>query len=165
MIALKRILVATDFGEAAEVALNYGREFARLSGADLDVVHVADSVAARGAGADGFVPNYGELQREVEAAARRQLDALLTDEDRTTLKVRPVLLTSSATARRIVEYAKESSADLILIGTHGRSTMEQLLMGTVAERVVRLAPCPVLTVHHPEREFVLPDALIAVARA
>ena len=165
MIALKRILVATDFGEAAEVALNYGREFARLFGADIHVLHVADSVAAHGSGAEGFVPNYEELQREVDAAARRQLDTLLTDEDRTTLKAKPVLLTPSATALTIVQYATESRADLILIGTHGRSTMAHLLMGNVAERVVRVAPCPVLTVRHPEREFVLPDALIAVAKA
>jgi nucleotide-binding universal stress UspA family protein len=165
MIALKRILVATDFGEASEVALNYGREFARLFGADIEVLHVADSIAARGFGADGFVPNYGELQREVDAAARRQLDALVTDEDRTMLNAKPVLLTSSATALTIVQYAKESKADLILLGTHGRGPMAHLLVGSVAERVVRFAPCPVLTVRHPEREFVLPDALVAVARA
>lgn len=165
MIALKRILVATDFGEAAEVALNYGREFARLFGANIDVLHVAENVTPRAFGTDAIVPNFAELQREVDEAARRHLDALLTDEDRRELNATPVLLTSPATARTIVQYAKESGADLILIGTHGRSTMEQLLMGTVAERVVRFAPCPVLTVRHPEREFVLPDALIAVAKA
>jgi nucleotide-binding universal stress UspA family protein len=165
MIAPKRILVATDFGEAAEVALNYGREFARLFDANIDVVHVCESVAARAFGADGFVLNYGELQGEVEAAARKQLDALLTDEDRTALNARPVLLTSSAPALALVQYAKESAADLILIGTHGRGAMAHLLMGSVAERVVRFAPCPVLTVRHPEREFMVPDALIAVARA
>ena len=165
MIALKRILVATDFGEAAEVALNYGREFARTFGADLDVLHVCDDVAARGFGVDGVVPDCTELQREVETAARIQLDALLTDEDRAILNAKPVLRTSSATPLAIVEYARASRADLILIGTHGRGAMAHLLMGSVAERVVRLAPCPVLTVRHPEREFVLPDALIAVAQA
>jgi nucleotide-binding universal stress UspA family protein len=165
MIALKRIVVATDFGEAAEVALNYGREFARLFGANIDVLHVAENVTARGFGVDGFVPNVAELQREVDEAARRQLDALLTDEDRRELKAKPVLLTSSATALTIVQYAKESGADLILMGTHGRGAMAHLLMGSVAERVVRVAPCPVLTVRHPEREFVLPDELIAVAKA
>lgn len=165
MIALKRILVATDFGEAADVAVNYGREFARTFGANLDVLHVSDSVVARGFGVDGFVPDYQELQREVEAAAHRQLDALLTDEDRSMLKATPVVRTSSTPAPAIVEYAKESRADLILIGTHGRGALSHLLMGSVAELVVRLAPCPVLTVRHPEREFVLPDALIAVAKA
>ena len=51
------------------------------------------------------------------------------------------------------------------MGTHGRGGVAHLLMGSVAERVVRTAPCPVLTVRHPEHEFVLPDALVAVAKA
>jgi hypothetical protein len=81
-IALKRILVATDFGEAAEAVLNYGREFARLFGASLDVVHVCDDVFARGVGVDGFAFDYTGVQRDLEAAARRQLDGLLDNEDR-----------------------------------------------------------------------------------
>jgi nucleotide-binding universal stress UspA family protein len=54
---------------------------------------------------------------------------------------------------------------LIVTGTNGRGGVAHLLMGSVAERVVRTAPCPVLTVRHPEHEFVIPDALVAVARA
>jgi len=54
---------------------------------------------------------------------------------------------------------------LIVMGTHGRGAVSHLLMGSVAERVVRTAGCPVLTVHHPEREFIQPDALVRVARA
>jgi nucleotide-binding universal stress UspA family protein len=165
MIALKRILVATDFGEAAGVALNYGREFARLFGAKLDVLHVCDDVIARGGGADGFTVDHSDLQRDLETGARKQLDALLGDEDRTMLKAVTVLLTSSSPALAIAQYAKESEADLILMGTHGRGGMAHLLMGSVAERVVRIAPCPVLTVRHPEREFVAPDALVVVAKA
>ena len=165
MIALKQILVATDFGEAAGVALNYGREFARLFGASLDVVHVADNAIARGLGVDGFTVDYSDLQRDLEAAAHKHLDALLDDEDRTMLKAKPVVLISGSPAIAIVQYAKESRADLILMGTHGRGGVAHLLMGSVAERVVRIAPCPVLTVRHPEREFVLPDALVAVAKA
>jgi nucleotide-binding universal stress UspA family protein len=65
----------------------------------------------------------------------------------------------------IVGYAKENDVDLIIMGTHGRGAIAHLLMGSVAERVVRTAPCPVLTVRHPEHEFVLPDALAAVAKA
>jgi nucleotide-binding universal stress UspA family protein len=165
MVALKRVLVATDFGEAAEVALNYGRELARAFGARLDVLHVCDSLAARGIGGDAFVPDYTMLQDELEAGAREQLAALLNEEDRTVLNATPVLLTSAAPALTITQYAKESGADLIVMGTHGRGAMAHLLMGSVAERVVRIAPCPVLTVRHPEREFVLPDALVAVAKA
>ena len=52
--------------------------------------------------------------------------------------------------------------DIILMGTHGRGMMAHLLMGSVAEKVVRIAPCPVLTVRHPEHEFIQPDALVSV---
>ena len=61
--------------------------------------------------------------------------------------------------------AHASGVDLIVMGTHGRSGVAHLLMGSVAERVVQTAPCPVLTVRHPEHEFILPDALFAVAKA
>ena len=56
----------------------------------------------------------------------------------------------------IVRYAKEGGLDLIIVGTHGRGMLGHLLMGSVAEKVVRMAPCPVLTVRHPQHEFVLP---------
>ena len=165
MILLKQILVATDFSEPSEAALAYGRELARTFNAALVVLHVADDLAAGVAGADGFVFFDPRLQREVDAAARKQLDALVSDEDRTALSAQAVVRTSSAPAVAIVEYAKHAKVDLIVIGTHGRGGMAHLLMGSVAERVVRTAPCPVLTVRHPEHEFVFPDALVAVARA
>jgi nucleotide-binding universal stress UspA family protein len=56
----------------------------------------------------------------------------------------------------IIRYAKENNIDLIVLGTHGRSGLAHVLLGSVAERVVRIAPCPVLTVRHPEHEFVMP---------
>jgi nucleotide-binding universal stress UspA family protein len=165
MIALKRILVATDFGEAAGVALTYSRELARQFGASLEVVHVADNVMAGGSGADGFIVDLSDTQRNLESGALRQLDALVDEEARSMLKAKTILLTSNSPALAIVDYAKESQADLIVMGTHGRRGAAHLLMGSVAERVVRIAPCPVLTVRHPEREFVMPDALVALARA
>jgi nucleotide-binding universal stress UspA family protein len=74
-------------------------------------------------------------------------------------------MTAIAKAAAIVDYAAQHAIDLIVMGTHGRGAISHLLMGSVAERVVRTAGCPVLTVHHPEHEFVLPDALVAVERA
>src|SRR5262245_58020906 len=164
MVVLKRILVATDFGEPAEVALRYGRELARTFGASLEVLHVCDKVIGRELGLDAVTIDDAKLQSEIEASAHKHLEALLDAEDRTMLKATPVLKISGARAQSIVEYAKESRADLIVMGTHGRGTMAHLLVGSVAERVVRTAPCPVLTVRHPEREFVLPEALVAAAK-
>lgn len=165
MILLKKILVATDFSEPSDAALAYGRELARTFEAQLVVVHVADNLMTRAYGGDGFVFADPELQHDVEAAAQRHLGALLCDEDRALLGAEPVVLTSNTPAFAIVDYASRRDVDLIVMGTHGRGAVAHLLMGSVAERVVRTAPCPVLTVRHPEHEFVLPDALATVAKA
>jgi len=165
VIRLKQILVATDFSEPSDAALNYGRELGRAFGAHLQILHVVDNLTATVVGPEGYIGNLMEIQRDVEEAARKQLNALVDDEDRRELGARPILLTSNSPAFAIVRHAKEAEVDLIVMGTHGRSGFGQLLMGSVAEKVVRSAPCPVLTVRHPEHEFVLPDALVAVARS
>lgn len=164
MIALKSILVATDFGEASGAALAYGRELARTFGATLHVLHVADDVYVR-LGGDAYMAVLPELQRDLEVAAQKQLDELLIDNDPVPLPVKSAVLTSSATAAAIVQYAHDLDIALIVVGTHGRGALAHLLMGSVAERVVRSASCPVLTVRHPEHDFVMPDALATIAQA
>ena len=164
MITLKNILVPTDFGEAADAALAYGRALADRFGATIHVLHVADNIYLQSFGSETYAAIMPELQRDIEEAARKQLDERLIDSDKSGPPTRPVILTSSAPAVAIVDYAKEHEIDLIVMGTHGRGGLTHLLMGSVAERVVRMAPCPVLTVRHPEHEFVRPDALVAVAR-
>jgi len=164
MIALKHILVATDFGEAADAALAYGRELARTFDSALHVLNVADDVYVR-LGGDAYVAVLPDLQKDLEAEAKKQLDALLVDNDPKPLPIKKVVLTSSATAAAIVQYATDRNIDLIIVGTHGRGAVAHLLMGSVAERVVRTAPCPVLTVRHPEHDFVVPDALAVTAHA
>lgn len=165
MITLKNVLVAIDFGEASETALAYGRELARMAGATLHVLHVVENVIAGAVGVEGYVTDFASLQREVEESARKQLDSMVTDEDRRTLAAKTVTKTSNSPALSIVSYARDAHIDLIIVGTHGRGGMAHLFMGSVAERVVRTAPCPVLTVRNPEHGFVLPDALQVVARA
>jgi nucleotide-binding universal stress UspA family protein len=159
------ILVATDFGEPSEAALIYGRALARNFGATLHVVHVVGNLSSAVYGAEGYIVSVPELQQEVEDAARKQLDDLIVDNDEPLLRSRAVLITSNSPALAIVDYARQERINLIVTGTHGRGAVAHLLMGSVAERVVRTAPCPVLTVRHPEHEFVVPDALVAVAQA
>jgi len=159
MIALKHIVVATDFGEAAEVALNYGRALARAFDAKLHLVHVVDDVAAQTGAMAGYGIDFVKLQQEVERAGRTQLDKLLSEEDRTQLGATPVVLTSTSPAHAVAEYAQKAGANLVIAGSHGKGPLAQMFVGSVAERLGRVAPCPVLLVHHPEREFVLPDAL------
>lgn len=163
MIALKNILVATDFGEAAGAALTYGRTLARTFGAALHVLHIADDVYMK-MGGDSFLAVLPDLQRDVEANASRRLDGLLADHEAMPPRVKKIVVTSAATAMTIVQYAKDNNIDLIIVGTHGRGAVAHLLVGSVAERVVRTAPCPVLTVRHPEHEFIQPDTTVSAAQ-
>ena len=165
MIALKKVLVATDFSEPSDAALAYGRELARSFAAQLVLLHVVENTLTGAVAANGFVFSDPRLQADVEAAGQRRVEDLVTVEDRVVLRAHAVIVTSNAPADAIVEYAKDSAINLIVLGTHGRGVMAHLLLGSVAERVVRIAPYPVLTVRHPEREFVLPDALVAVSVA
>jgi nucleotide-binding universal stress UspA family protein len=164
MMALKNVLVATDFGEASDRALEYGRELARTFGAGLHVLHVVENVVLRYATEAGYI-NFPDIQVQVEEAARLRLNKLVTADDRATLRVIPALRTSNRPAAEIVNYAGAEHIDLVVMGTHGRGAVAHLLMGSVAERVVRTAPCPVLTVHAAEHDFLAADALVAVARA
>ena len=165
MIALKHILVATDFGEAADVALNYGRTLAASFGATLHLLHVTENVYARAFGSEAYVPMPPDLQEQIDAEARKRLDELALDSDSSGPTIKTALISSGSPALTIAQYAKDHRIDLIVMGTHGHGPLARLLMGSVAEKVVRIAPCPVLSVHSPEHEFVLPDALTATAKA
>ena len=161
MVVLKNVLVATDFSEPSRVALDYGRDLARSYGARLHVLHVTEDVMLRYSGESGFV--YPDLQDRLVGQAKRDLDALITGDDRTSIDVVPIVQTNQSIVDGITAYAKKLQVDLIVMGTHGRGTIKHLILGSVAERVVRTAPCPVLTVRSPEHEFIVPDAMATVA--
>jgi len=161
MIKIANVLVATDFSDASESALLYGREFARTFGATLHVLHVVEN-AVMWAGAEAVSVDFARLQAELEASAQNTLNRIVTAEDRQQLKAVAAVRTGSSPAFEIAGYATSEGIDIILMGTHGRGMVRHLLMGSVAEKVVRIAPCPVLTVRHPEHEFIQPDALETV---
>jgi nucleotide-binding universal stress UspA family protein len=158
MIVLKNILVPTDFGAPSARALDYGRHFARQFGARLHLLHTVESVMIPG-GAEVPVAAVEQVEKGLDTVARRQMDAAITPDDRASFPVISVVRTAGSAAKDIAEYARSEAIDLIVMGTHGRGVLHHLLMGSVAERVVRWAPCPVLTVRPDERDFVQPDAL------
>jgi nucleotide-binding universal stress UspA family protein len=164
MITLEHVLVATDFSEPSGIALEYGRAMARTFSATLHVVHVVDAILP-GMAAETVAANYAGFLDDLEKSAQRQLDATVREDDRRELGAKAVLLRQRGAAQAIASYARSANIDLIVMGTHGRGGWSHLLMGSVAEKVVRTAPCPVLTVRHPEHEFVSPDALQIVAHA
>jgi nucleotide-binding universal stress UspA family protein len=147
MITVQNILVPVDLGARSESALEYARAIARAFRGRLHVLHVADNYFLR--------PMACDPQTILEREAR-QLRQLLTREDRERFHAVTVLDTSDAPAEAIVSYAGRAGIDLIVMTTHGRSSIQRLLDSSVAERVVRTAPCPVLTVRQHAGEHVLP---------
>lgn len=145
MIDLKHILVAVDFDETSDVALTYGRSLAKTYGAQLHMIHVMENM---------FLRPMANNPSDIEAGIAQRLADRLTDEERRALRAIPVLRKSDAPAEEIVKYAAEQAIDLIVIGTHARSGVAHMLVGSVAEKVVRTAPCPVLAVRQGDRAFV-----------
>jgi universal stress protein A len=157
MISIKQVLVPTDFSEPSEVALQYGKAFVEQFNARLHLVHVLDENALvyPWATPEGETFALGTARADVEQAVRNRLEHVLSDAERQKYSAQIVTLVGSPFLE-LVLYAKSNDIDLIVMGTHGRGPIAHMLMGSVAEKVVRKAPCPVLTVRHPEHEFIMP---------
>jgi len=144
-LEVRRILVPVDFSDACRTVLDYGVDIARDRGAEVVLVHVVGLPVAP------FDPAYGvaadpRMLLDLQSAAERGLaDLAAKAAERSGLAVRTKVLTG-APSREIVREAREGSYDLVVIGTHGRTGFRHVFLGSVAENVVRLAPCPVVTV-------------------
>ena len=145
MKRFRRILHPSDFSPASGPAFARALDMAKLNRAELLLVHVLTPVA--GMMGDGYVSPqvYDQLQRSIQTAAQRRMDALVRRARKAGLRVRSQLLEGSP-SEAIVRSARSKRADLIAMGTHGRGGLARLFLGSVAERVVGTAPCPVLTV-------------------
>jgi nucleotide-binding universal stress UspA family protein len=142
---IRRILVPTDFSDCSAHAVDYAVGLARTLPSRITLIHVFEPVSA--GDIYGFV-EVTSLNEQAERSARRKIA-----NDVARLRKRGIAATGvvsvGAVASAIVRHAAKS-VDLIVIGTHGRSGLNRWLLGSVAERVVRLAPCPVLTVRAVE---------------
>jgi universal stress protein A len=156
MIDLKRVLVPTDFSPTSEAALRYGIALARAFHARLSLLHIPEHP---GEAAEAEYP-IG-IYETMKNAANERLGGLLTTEEARELKPEYTMRIGNA-ASEIVRFAAERDIDLIVMGTHGREGVARVLIGSVAETVVRRASCPVLTVHNPEHEFVLEEEAVPV---
>jgi nucleotide-binding universal stress UspA family protein len=144
--SLNRILVPTDFSETADAALAYAKDLATRLGASLHLVHVyADPYSAAAYAPEVYTSVPPEVrQRALEEVQERLLERLDTSEEYQFRGTRGVV--RGLVAPQIVSYATSQDIDLIVMGTHGRRGVAHLLLGSVAEHVVRTAGCPVLTV-------------------
>ena len=137
-----KILVPIDFSEHSEVALGFASKLARDSDAEIHLVHVSEQPLPITEGFAGYAP-ASDL-----AAEREHLHGVKPEGS---IQHRHELLIGDA-AQVLVDYARDNAMDLIVMGTHGRTGFSRLLMGSVAEAVVRQAPCPVLTLRQPVNE-------------
>ncbi len=154
MIEIKRILVPTDFSDYSRYALHYAKAFAQSFQAQLILMHCCEH-SVLGAGTEAYhfsVPEYIAKVEENEKSALEELAADLTAQGFNVIAVFAV----GAAPTAIVEAASEHDVDMIIIATHGRTGFSHMVFGSTAEKVVRLSPCPVLTVKNPEHDFVKP---------
>ena len=156
MATYRRILVPTDFSDTSRFAVSRACALARRFDAEIHLVNVLPLLDLGPVATEMPAVSRMDLEEKWVRAARDELDALAR-ESRVTVRV-----TSEVTRGHpfveIVRYARAHQIDLIVMGTHGRGAVEHMLLGSVAERVVRKAPCPVLTVRLPEHSFRLPGS-------
>ena len=142
-----RILVPTDFSGPSDAALEYARTLAAKFGASLHLLHVVEDQFVTGPfGAEMYVPNTPRTLSFLLAEARERMAHRISTDDRSRLRATTEVIVGTV-ARTIKDYAADNGYDLIVMGTHGRTGLAHVLMGSVAEHVVREAACPVLTVH------------------
>jgi nucleotide-binding universal stress UspA family protein len=147
---ITNILVPVDFSPHAEHAFTYATTLAERFGAKLALLYVVDdSFATGGWSSEIYVPNVPELMENLIADADRRLATLKASAAALGLTAETAVIRGRP-AHAIVEHAQNGGFDLIVMGTHGRTGMSHVVMGSVAERVLRKAPCPVLTVRGTE---------------
>lgn len=161
MIRLKSILWPTDFSACASQAQKYALALAEQFDAELHLLHVIHDPTVEvpefgmGLAFPAYVENLPKRIAELEEQSINQLTHSLPDNWQEGRKV-TIAVKQGPPFLEIIRYAKEHQTDLIVLGTHGRSALAHALLGSVAERVVQKAPCPVLTIRPESHEFVMP---------
>jgi universal stress protein A len=153
-IQLQRILLPTDFSDYSAVATRYACDLATKFDAELHLMHTLELHLATTPGFEmGLaIPNY---VKESRMTAEKSLTAVIDPKWLAGRKPIHAVLEGSPKVA-IVDYARKQNIDLIVLSTHGRTGLAHVLMGSVAESVVRTAPCPVLTVRPEGHHFVMP---------
>ncbi len=153
-VKMETIVCAVDFSEPSDHALEYALMMGSSFGARLVLLHVIE-VPFLPSYSMGGVPDLDLPLEQLEESARERMEEVLSDCREQYDGVEGEVVAGSPFVE-IINYAREAKADMIVMGTHGRSGLKHLLIGSVAEKVVRKAPCPVLTVKHPEQDFEMP---------
>ncbi len=155
MIRLAKLLVPTDFSEDSEQAARYAVELAKRFQAEIHCIHVVDIPADLLSTSAYYMTGPSEaFLDQIREESKKNLEAF-AEKNLEGTQVRTAFLEGSPFVE-IIRYARNQEIDLVVIATHGRTGLRHVLFGSVAEKVVRKAPCPVLVVKRKERDFVLP---------
>ncbi|MDO8549180.1 MAG: universal stress protein [Ignavibacteria bacterium] len=148
---INKVLVPIDFSDYSKSSLKYAVNFAKLFDASLILVYVIEPVI--------YPPDFSmgqiaipTLGLEMDKRAKEELDKLAEKEIPSGVSVKKIIKTGKPFVE-IIETAAEENVDIIIIATHGHSGVEHILFGSTAEKVVRKAPCPVLTLREPAKGF------------
>lgn len=154
---IEKILVPIDFSDYSKSALRYAVNFAKFFNAEIILVYVVEPVI--------YPPDFSMGQiaiptvtTEFDERAKEELNKLAKNQIPSQVKVSTVIKTGKPFIE-IIDTAAEANADLIIIATHGHSGVEQILFGSTAEKVVRKAPCPVLTLREPVKGFMFKEEM------
>lgn len=153
MAATRRIVHSTDYSPASGPAFRKALELAKALHRELVLVHVLSPIIVPIISGEMYIPaaTYDELQRSGRAAALRHLERLAARAKRAGVRVSRRLVEGAPVAEQIVRAARALRADVIVMGTHGRTGVARAVLGSVASRVVATASCPVLTVRGQAR--------------
>lgn len=154
MITIKKILCPTDFSDFSLYAITYAVSFARQYKAKLLLLHVLDVFLHDPAYVVPYVADRSIFE-DFEKKARARLEELGKKNVPAGMDTELIVRAGRAFVE-IIRAAREKEVDMIVIATHGRTGLSHAMFGSTAERVVRKAPCPVLSIKHPEHEFVMP---------
>ncbi len=151
-VSLKKILVPQDFSDYSLHAMRYAVTFAQLFKSELVVLHIVEPIVYPADFSFGQV-SIPAMEEEIRKHSEEQLNELVEKEIPDEIRATPIIRMGKPFIE-IVEVAKIENADLIVISSHGRTGMDHVLFGSTADKVVRKAPCPVLTIRPHEHEFI-----------
>lgn len=160
MIELRHIMFATNFSENSDFAIPYVVKFAKQYGSKVTAIHAINLPAFTAA--PGFAMDLGKPEESLRKSAEARMRDLIGRFAREGVDAQPLIALGPPFVV-IVTAAREHDADMIVMATHGYGPVKHVLLGSTAERVVRKAPCPVLTVRHPGHKFEMPTVLIEEA--
>jgi nucleotide-binding universal stress UspA family protein len=149
---LKKILVPTDFSDGSAKAVDYALAFAQPSGAEIILLHMVEPISYPIYGQE-IVADWSDIQTDLLQASRERL-AEFSQARAAGYGPLKQLISEGTACSGILETARSEAVDLIILSTHGRTGIRHALLGSNTERVVRHAPCPVLTVRERETEFI-----------